>query len=50
MDTRNQFAVEDGGQDCECAAADAEISDRLVGEMQFIGLFVEERRCKSGEK
>ena len=50
MEELNQLAVEDGRQNCECAAEDAEISDRLRGEMQFIRLFEEKRRAKSGRE
>src|SRR5271157_2570674 len=50
MEALNQLAAEDGRQNCECAAEDAEISDRLRGEMQFIRLFEEKRRAKSGRE
>jgi hypothetical protein len=50
MEALNQLAVEDCRQNCECAAEDAKISDRLLGEMQFIRLHVEKRRAKSGRE
>src|SRR5258708_1953247 len=50
MEAFNQLAIKDCRQNCECAAEDAKISDRLLGEMQFISLHVEKRRAKSGRE
>ena len=42
MDALDEQAVKDRRQNRECSAEDAEISNRLLGEMQLISLFVEQ--------